>query len=231
MKKYINLFDFKQKVNYVTEALSGLTVALALVPEAVAFALLAGLSPLTGLYAAFSIGLITSILGGRPGLISGATGAIAIVFIGLIAELKLMLPGISIDEITQYIFATVILAGVIQMVAGFFKLGKFIRLVPQSVMYGFVNGLAIVIFMAQMSSFKVKNVAGELEWMTGTPMAMMIGLVLLTMLIIWGLPKITKAFPSSLAAILVIFAIVKLTGIETTSVGDISPIAGGFPPF
>ncbi len=231
MKKYLNLFDFKQKVNYLTEVLSGLTVALALVPEAVAFAILAGLSPLTGLYAAFSIGLISSILGGRPGMISGATGAIAIVFIGLIAELKLMMPGIGLDEITQYIFATVILAGVFQMIAGFFKLGKFIRLVPQSVMYGFVNGLAIVIFMAQMSSFKVKNVTGNLEWMTGVPMAIMIGLVLLTMLIIWGLPKITKVVPSSLAAILVIFAIVKLTGIETTSVGDISPIAGEFPPF
>jgi SulP family sulfate permease len=231
MKKYLNLFDFKQNVNYVTEVLSGLTVALALVPEAVAFALLAGLSPLTGLYAAFSIGLITSILGGRPGMISGATGAIAIVFIGLIAELKLMIPGIDINEITQYILATVILAGVIQMIAGFFKLGKFIRLVPQSVMYGFVNGLAIVIFMAQMSSFKVKNVAGELEWMTGTPMAIMVGLVVLTMLIIWGLPKLTNKFPSSLAAILVVFAIVKFSGLDTTSVGDIAPIAGGFPPF
>jgi SulP family sulfate permease len=233
MKKYLNLFDFKQKVNYMTEVLSGLTVALALVPEAVAFAILAGLSPLTGLYAAFSIGLITSILGGRPGMISGATGAIAIVFIGLIAELKIMIPGIDINQITQYVLATVIMAGIIQMIAGFLKLGKFIRLVPQSVMYGFVNGLAIVIFMAQLSAFKVKNGAGNLEWMSTTPMAIMIGLVLLTMLIIWGLPKITKVFPSSLAAILVVFAIVKFTGLAeyTTSVGDISPIAGGFPPF
>ena len=115
MKKYLNLFDFKQKVNYMTEVLSGLTVALALVPEAVAFAILAGLSPLTGLYAAFSIGLITSILGGRPGMISGATGAIAIVFIGLIAELKIMIPGIDINQITQYVLATVIMAGIIQM--------------------------------------------------------------------------------------------------------------------
>ena len=233
MKKYINLFDFKQKVNYLTEVLSGLTVALALVPEAVAFALLAGLSPLTGLYAAFSIGLITSILGGRPGMISGATGAIAIVFIGLISELKTVMPNITGDEIVQYVFATVILAGIIQMISGFLKLGKFIRLVPQSVMYGFVNGLAIVIFMAQMSSFKVKNNLGQLEWMAGTQMYLMIGLVVLTMLIIWGLPKITKAFPSSLAAILVVFGIVKFMGLDTmtTSVGDISPIAGGFPPF
>lgn len=163
MKKYLNLFDFRQKVNYATEVLSGLTVALALVPEAVAFAFLAGLSPLTGLYAAFSIGLITSIFGGRPGMISGATGAIAIVFIGLIQELKLVDPSINTDTMTQYIFVTVVLAGIIQMLAGFFKLGKFIRLVPQSVMYGFVNGLAIVIFMAQFSSFKTEG-----EWMSGS---------------------------------------------------------------
>ena len=233
MKRYLNLFDFKQKVNYVTEILSGATVALALVPEAVAFAFLAGLSPLTGLYAAFSIGLITSIFGGRPGMISGATGAIAIVFIGLSQELKMSMPNISADEIVQYIFATVVLAGVIQMIAGFLKLGKFIRLVPQPVMFGFVNGLAIVIFMSQLSSFKLKDASGAEHWMTGTPLFIMLGLVLLTMLIIWGLPKLTKAFPSSLAAILIIFGLVKLFNLETitTSVGDISSIAGGFPPF
>lgn len=220
MKKYLNLFDFKQKVNYLTEVLSGLTVALALVPEAVAFSFLAGLSPLTGLYAAFSIGLITSIFGGRPGMISGATGAVAIVIVAL-----------AKSHGVEYIFATVVLAGIIQMVAGFLKLGKFIRLVPQPVMFGFVNGLAIVIFMSQLDYFKTKNLAGTLEWMSGTPMLIMLGLVLLTMLIIWGLPKLTRAFPSSLAAILVIFGLVKLLGLDTQTVGDISSIAGGFPPF
>ena len=154
MSTFFNLFDLKQKVNYKNEILSGFTVALALVPEAIAFALIAGLSPLTGLYAAFSIGLITSIFGGRPGMISGATGAIAVIYVGMIAIIKKTNPEITIDEITQYIFATVILAGIIQILAGLLKLGKFIRLVPHPVMFGFVNGLAIVIFMAQMDSFK-----------------------------------------------------------------------------
>jgi SulP family sulfate permease len=154
MKKIFNLFDLKQKVNYKNEVLSGLTVALALVPEAIAFALIAGLSPLTGLYAAFSIGLITSIFGGRPGMISGATGAIAVIYVGMIAIIKKTNPDISVEEITQYIFATVILAGLIQIGVGLLRLGKFIRLVPHPVMFGFVNGLAIVIFLAQMSSFK-----------------------------------------------------------------------------
>lgn len=220
MKKYINLFDFKQKVNYTTEVLSGLTVALALVPEAVAFSFLAGLNPLTGLYAAFSIGLITSIFGGRPGMISGATGAIAIVIVAL-----------AKTHGVEYIFATVVLAGLIQMAAGFLKLGKFIRLVPQPVMFGFVNGLAIVIFMSQLEYFKFKSFDGNMAWMTGTPMYIMLGLVLLTMLIIWGLPKFTKAIPSSLVAILAIFGLVNFMHLETTTVGDISSIAGGFPPF
>jgi sulfate permease, SulP family len=220
MKKYLNLFDFRQKVNYATEVLSGLTVALALVPEAVAFAFVAGLHPLTGLYAAFSIGLITSIFGGRPGMISGATGAIAIVIVAL-----------AKSHGVEYIFATVVLAGLIQMIAGFLRLGKFIRLVPQPVMFGFVNGLAIVIFMAQLSSFKSLNTNGVLEWMSGTPLFTMLGLVFFTMLIIWGLPKITKSFPSSLAAILIVFGIVKIFNLDTTSVGDIAKIGGGFPPF
>ncbi len=137
MKAIFHIFDFKQKVNYKTEILSGLTVALALIPEAVAFSLIAGLSPLIGLYAAFVMGLVTSVLGGRPGMISGATGAIAVVIVAL-----------AKTHGPEYIFATVILAGLIQMTAGFFRLGKFIRLVPQSVMYGFVNGLAIVIFLS-----------------------------------------------------------------------------------
>ncbi|MFT5348647.1 MAG: SulP family sulfate permease, partial [Bacteroidia bacterium] len=228
MKKYLNLFDFRQKVNYTTEVLSGITVALALVPEAVAFAFLAGLNPLTGLYAAFSIGLITSIFGGRPGMISGATGAIAIVIVAL-----------AKTHGVEYIFATVVLAGIIQMVAGFLKLGKFIRLVPQPVMFGFVNGLAIVIFMSQLNYFKTKNAAGMMEWMTGTPQLIMVGLVLLAMLIIWGLPKLTKVIPSSLAAILVVFGLVYFLNIDTPNVKDIlvqmdngvTSIKGGFPPF
>ena len=215
MRKYFNLFDLTQEVNYKNEVLSGLTVALALVPEAVAFSLIAGLSPLTGLYAAFMMGLVTSVLGGRPGMISGATGAVAVVIIALVKS-----------DGVEYVFAAVILAGVLQMLAGFFRLGKFIRLVPHPVMFGFVNGLAIVIFLAQMDQFK----SGE-SWLSGTPMYLMLGLVGLTMLIIWGLPKLTKVFPSSLAAILVITAIVIGFGIDTKTVGDIASIQGGFPPF
>lgn len=220
MKKYFNLFDLKQKVNVRSEILSGLTVALALIPEAIAFALIAGLSPLTGLYAAFTIGLFTSILGGRPGMISGATGAIAVVIVAL-----------AKSHGVEYIFATVVFAGVIQVAAGFLKLGKFIRLVPHPVMFGFVNGLAIVIFMSQIDQFKVPDVSGALQFMTGVQLAMMLGLVLLTMLIIWGLPKITKLIPSSLAAIIVVSSIVIGFGLETKTVGDIASVQGGFPPF
>lgn len=220
MKKYINLFDFKQKVDYKIEILSGLTVALALVPEAIAFAMIAGLSPLTGLYAAFSMGLITSILGGRPGMISGATGAVAVVIVAL-----------AVSHGVEYVFATVVLAGLIQMLAGVLKLGKFIRLVPHPVMFGFVNGLAIVIFMSQLDQFKVENASGVLEWMTGTQLFIMLGLVALTMLIIWGLPRFTKKIPSSLTAILVVIAAVLLLDIDTKTVGDIASIKGGFPPF
>ncbi len=221
MKKGIfNLFDFRQKVNYKTEILSGLTVALALVPEAVAFALIAGLSPLTGLYAAFTMGFVTSIFGGRPGMISGATGAVAVVIVAL-----------AKSHGVEYIFAAVVLAGIIQVSAGLFRLGKFIRLVPHPVMFGFVNGLAIVIFMSQLIQFKAEDANGVLTWMSGQPLYIMLGLVLLTMGIIWGLPRLTKAFPSSLAAILVISAIVIGLGIDTRTVGDIASIQGGFPPF
>ena len=220
MRKYINLFDFKQKVDYRIEILSGLTVALALVPEAIAFALIAGLDPLTGLYAAFTVGLITSIFGGRPGMISGATGAVAVVIVSLAAS-----------HGVQYIFATVVLAGLIQMGAGLLKLGKFIRLVPHPVMFGFVNGLAVVIFLAQMDQFKVVDSAGVSEWMSGAQLYMMLGLVLLTMLIIWGLPKLTKKIPASLASILVVIGVVFALDIDTKTVGDIASIKGGFPPF
>jgi sulfate permease, SulP family len=216
MKKYFNIFDLSQKIDYKTEVLSGLTVALALVPEAVAFALIAGLSPLTGLYAAFMMGIVTSIFGGRPGMISGATGAVAVVIVVLAKS-----HGI------EYIFATVVLAGIIQMSAGFLKLGKLIRLVPHSVIFGFVNGLAIIIFMSQLDQFK--DVSGS--WLSGTPLYILLGLVFLTMAIIFGLPKLTKAIPASLTAILVVFGIVAFFGIDTKTVGDIASIQGGFPPF
>lgn len=215
MRKYFNLFDLKQEVNFKNEILSGLTVALALVPEAVAFSLIAGLSPLTGLYAAFTMGLVTSILGGRPGMISGATGAVAVVIIALVKS-----------HGVEYVFAAVVLAGILQVAAGFFRLGKFIRLVPHSVMFGFVNGLAIVIFLAQLDQFKMDG-----AWLTGMPLYLMLGLVLLTMIIIWGLPKLTKLVPASLVAILVVAAITIGFGVDTRTVGDIASIKGGFPPF
>lgn len=216
MHKYLNLFDFSQKVNYRTEILSGLTVALALVPEAVAFAIIAGLSPLTGLYAAFVMGLVTSILGGRPGMISGATGAIAVVIVALAKTYGV-----------EYVFATVILAGMIQMAAGFLKLGKLMRLVPLPVIFGFVNGLAVIIFSSQLIQFKSEDGS----WLTGTPLYIMLGLVSVTMLIIWGLPRINKSLPAALIAILTIFGLVVFFDIDTKTVGDIASIKGGFPPF
>jgi len=216
MKKYLNLFDFSQKVNYRTEVLSGLTVALALVPEAIAFAFIAGLSPLTGLYAAFVIGLVTSILGGRPGMISGATGAVAVVIVSLAQQYGV-----------EYVFATVILAGIMQMLAGVLRLGKLMRLVPHPVIFGFVNGLAVIIFMSQMSQFQ--TVDGE--WLSGSTLYIFLGLVLLTMVVIWGLPKLTKVIPASLAAILLVFGIVFFLGLDTRTIGDIASIQGTFPPF
>uniref|UniRef100_UPI004047835F SulP family inorganic anion transporter n=1 Tax=Algoriphagus sp. TaxID=1872435 RepID=UPI004047835F len=216
MKKSFRLFDFSQRVDYKTEVLSGVTVALALVPEAVAFAFIAGLSPLTGLYAAFVMGLVTSILGGRPGMISGATGAIAVVIVTLAAT-----------QGVEYVFAAVILSGLIQILAGTLKLGKFIRLVPHPVIFGFVNGLAIIIFLSQLDQFKTS----EGEWLSGGAAYSFTGLVLLAMAIIWGLPKITKAVPATLTAILVVFVVVAIFGLETKTVGDIASIKGGFPPF
>ena len=232
MKMIFNFFDLKQKVDYKTEVLSGLIVAIALVPEAIAFAMLAGFSPLTGLYASFVLGLVTAILGGRPGMISGATGAIAVIFLGLIMELRASNPDISSETILQYVFAMVIFAGIIQIAVGALRLGKFIRLVPHPVMFGFVNGLAIIIFMAQFPNFYQK---GTSEFLAGTEFLTMLGFVLLTMLIIWGLPKITKAVPSSLVAILVVAGLVIGFNINTTTVADTlnagESIKGGFPPF
>lgn len=218
---FMPIFDnFLKQFDAKIEVLSGLTVALALVPEAVAFSFVAGVEPLVGLYAAFIVCLITSLLGGRPGMISGATGALAVVMVNLVT-----------DHGVQYLFATVIVMGVIQIILGALKLGKFIRLVPEPVIYGFVNGLAIVIFMAQLGQFKVPGANGELVWLSGTPMAIMLGLVFLTCLIIYFLPKLTKAFPSSLAAILIVSALSIGLGLETKSVGDLASIKGGFPSF
>lgn len=182
--------------------------------------MIAGLSPLTGLYAAFTIGFVSSILGGRPGMISGATGAIAVVIVAL-----------TKSHGVEYIFATVVLAGLIQILVGVLKLGKFIRLVPHPVMFGFVNGLAIVIFLAQLDQFKGVNSLGVSQWLQGTPLYIMLGLVALTIAIIWGLPKLTKAIPASLTAIIVISAITIGLNIDTKTVGDIASIQGGFPPF
>ncbi len=211
------------------DLLSGLTVALALVPEAVAFAFVAGVAPLVGLYAAAIIGFVTALIGGRPGMISGATGALAVVMVSLVA-----VHGV------EYLFATVVLMGIFQVLAGVFKLGKFIRMVPHPVMLGFVNGLAIVIFLAQLGQFKVPDGSGGQTWMTGTTLYTMLALVGLTMAIIHYLPKLTRAIPSSLAAIVVVTLIVTFGGVEAPTVvdflknmtGDVNAtIAGGLPSF
>jgi len=211
---------YKHAAGVKDDVLSGLTVALALVPEAVAFAFVAGVHPLTGLYAAFMVGLITALVGGRPGMISGATGALAVVMVALVA-----------DHGVEYLFATVVLMGILQVAFGLLKLGKFIRMVPYPVMLGFVNGLAIVIFLAQLPQFQVKLDDGSMAWLTGTPLYMMLGLVLLTMAIMHFLPKLTRAVPAGLVAIVTISAIVILGGMDTKTVGDIASIGGGFPPF
>jgi len=210
------------------EVLAGLTVALALVPEAVAFAFVAGVEPLVGLYAAFIVGLITAVMGGRPGMISGATGALAVVMVALVAQ-----------HGVEYLFATVVLMGILQVGAGVFKLGKFIRLVPHPVMLGFVNGLAIVIFLAQLGQFQVPGTAHpdghsflpNGDWLPGPDMAIMLGLIGATMLIIWGLPKLTKVIPAPLAGIGVVVALVIGFGINTPVVGDLASIKGGLPDF
>ncbi len=219
MTKIFNLFDFSQKVNYKTEVLAGLTVAMTMIPESLSFAILAGFPPLMGLYASFIAGLVTAIFGGRPGMISGGAGATVIVLIALMNSDGL-----------EYVLAAVALAGVIQILVGVFKLGKFIRLVPHPVMFGFVNGLAIIIFMSQLDQFKtVLN--GDIVWLSGSPLLIMAGLVALTIAIVVLLPKITKAVPSSLVAIIVVFILVYFLGIDTKTVEDIASVSGGFPPF
>ena len=214
------------------DVLSGITVALALVPEAVAFAFVAGVEPLVGLYAAFMVGLITACIGGRPGMISGATGALAVVMVALVA-----------DHGVEYLFATVVLMGVLQILAGVFRLGKFIRMVPHPVMLGFVNGLAIVIFLAQLGQFGVAGEAGwlagtfmegtilDVSWLEGRQLYMLLALVLLTMSIIHFLPKLTTVVPSSLVAILVVSFLVFGLDLDTRVVGDVASIKGGLPQF
>ena len=202
-----------------TNILSGLTVALALVPEAIAFALVAHVAPLVGLYAAFFMCLITAAFGGRPGMISGATGALAVVMVSLVSS-----------HGVEYLFATVVLMGVLQMIFGMLKLGKFIRLVSYPVMLGFVNGLAVVIFLAQFSHFKVAGANGP-EWMSGEPLAVMAALIAATMAVIYILPRFTKMVPSALAAIMLVSAVVLFFKIPTKTVGDLGSIAGGLPAF
>ena len=225
-------FHFSKVASFKNDLLSGLTVALALVPEAVAFAFVAGVDPLVGLYAAFMVGLITACIGGRPGMISGVTGALAVVMVSLVA-----------DHGVEYLFITVVLMGLLQITAGVLKLGKFIRMVPYPVMLGFVNGLAIVIFLAQLGQFGEVGQAGwlhgtfmqdsivDVAWLQGEQLYMLFGLVLLTMFIIHFLPRLTKALPSSLVAILVVTALVLGLDLNTKVVGDIASISGGLPSF
>lgn len=219
----------KRSQSLKADVLSGLTVALALVPEAVAFAFVAGVEPLVGLYAAFMVGLITATIGGRPGMISGATGALAVVMVNLVA-----MHGV------EYLFATVVLMGILQVLAGVFRLSKFIRMVPHPVMLGFVNGLAIVIFLAQMKQFQMLDDDGNLTWLQGSQMMMMLGLIALTMAIIHFLPKLTKALPSTLVAIITVTALVIGLDLDARTVQDVladmtgnplASIAGGLPQF
>lgn len=213
------IFDFSQKVNYRAELFAGLTVAMTMIPESLAFAILAGLPPLAGLYAAFIMGIVTAIFGGRPGMISGGAGATVIVLISLIQS-----HGI------EYLFATVLLAGIFQIGVGILKFGKFIRLVPESVMYGFVNGLAVVIFISQLKQFKTINHGVE-EWLTGDKLYAMIGFVLLTIGITLGVSRISKKIPAALVAIMLVFGVVSFFQFDTKLVGDIASISGQLPVF
>ncbi|KQR94366.1 sulfate permease [Chryseobacterium sp. Leaf180] len=219
MQKIISLFDFRQEINYKNEILAGLTVAMTMIPESLSFAILAGLSPLTGLYAAFLMGLITAVFGGRPGMVSGGAGATVVVLIALASA-----------HGVEYLFAAVVLAGIFQILVGAFKLGKFVRLIPQPVMYGFLNGLAVIIFMAQVAQFKIVSDGIE-SWMNGMSLYIMMGLTLLTVAIVFFLPRFTKAVPASLVAIIVVSALVFFVGIDTKKVLDIASVSGSFPKF
>lgn len=207
-------------INYKNEILAGLTVAMTMIPESLSFAILAGLTPLTGLYAAFLMGLITAIFGGRPAMVSGGAGATVVVLIALAA-----IHGV------QYLFAAIIVAGLIQILVGVLKWSQFVRLIPQPVMYGFLNGLAVIIFMAQVAQFEVIDNAGIVSWMSGSSLYIMAGLTALTALIVVIFPKITRIIPSSLAAILIVFALVYFFNIDTKKVLDIASVSGSLPSF
>ena len=219
MHKILNLFDLNQKVNLKNEILAGLTVAMTMIPESLSFAILAGLSPLTGLYAAFLMGIVTAVFGGRPAMVSGGAGATVVVLMALAAS-----------HGVEYLFAAVILAGVFQTLVGLFKLGKLIRLIPQPVMYGFLNGLAVIIFMAQVAQFKIKENGIE-YWLQGTSLYIMIGLTLLTIAIVTILPRFTKIVPASLVGIIIVFGLVYFFNIDTKRVIDIASVQGSFPSF
>ncbi len=210
----ININEFKD--NAKLEILSGLTVSLALMPECIAFAIVAHLSPLVGLYTAAIICLITAILGGRPAMISGAAGSVAVVSVGLI-----------VTHGVEYLYLAVILMGIIQILVGVFKLAKFIRLVPQPVIYGFLNGLAIIIFTSQFTQFRTSTGA----WLSGMPLVIMIVLVVLSMLIMYILPRYTKKVPSALVSIIVVSIISFVFGLHTKTIGDIASIGAGLPSF
>ena len=214
------MFELPHFSTLKNNILSGLTVSLALVPEAIAFALVAHVAPLVGLYAAFFLALISAALGGRPGMISGATGALAVVMVSLVIQYGV-----------EYLFATVVLMGLLQILFGLARLGKFIRMVPHSVMLGFVNGLAIVIFLSQFSHFKTTGPDGVQQWMSGVPLYTMLGLIALTMALIYLLPKLTRSIPATLGGILVVSILVATLGIETKTVGDLGSIKGGLPSF
>lgn len=203
-----------------TNLLSGLTVALAMVPEAIAFALIAHVSPLTGLYAACIVAFVTAAFGGRPGMISGATGALAVVMVALVVQ-----------HGVEYLFATVVLMGLLQLLFAVARLGKLIRMVPHPVMLGFVNGLAIVIALAQLGHFKVADAGGAKAWMPWPELAVMLGLTALTMALIYLLPRLTRAVPATLLAILAVSLLVIGFDIDTRTVGDLGSIAGGLPDF
>ena len=213
------MFQNFKKIPYI-EILSGLTVALALVPEAISFAFIAGVGPMVGLYAALLVCMITSLFGGRPGMISGATGALAVVMVNLVKK-----------HGVEYLFATVILMGVIQVIFGIFKLGKFIRMVPYPVMLGFVNGLAIVIFLAQFSQFQFTDDSGQKRWMYGQSLYIMLILSLATMLISKVISSVSSKIPGPLCAIIITSLAVIIFDIPTKTVADMASIRGSLPQF
>ena len=237
-KFYKGILLFKLQ-NYSTQnikndILSGAVVAVALIPEAIAFSFIAGVSPVVGLYAAFIIGLVSSILGGKPGMISGATGAVAIVFVSLGVGVAQLHPDLSKEALSMlilhYILLTSIFAGIFQIIVGFLKMGKFIRLVPQPAMFGFVNGLAIVIALAQIKFFAPSNIEGLNGWSEVFKASLsenylMYIIVVITMAIMHYLPKYTKAIPSGLVAIIGLTLLVFVTGVETKLVGDLADLS------